>query len=143
MSIYDRDERNTEAKDKVEFVEVAEVKEPDLRPTCRAHGLGMSRVGKSERGIPEYLCPQGCKREAGISRVIKNFPKRGYGFLALKDGAEKGLFFHYSQIKGSTEVEVGEAFAFEIGINERKDRIQAVNLRRLEEPSLQGGKTSG
>lgn len=98
---------------------------------CEAHKLKMEKIGSSVRGIPEYICSRGCKREQGEARVKKVFADRGFGFLELP--ANGDLFFHVSNLNGNgiREVSEGDMLSFTLGVNERNGKLQAINLEKL------------
>lgn len=127
----EEDTEGGKSKSKVTLTEVSEMKDrAELTVVCEEHGEMMEQVGKSERGIPNYFCPHGCKAEVGIGKVKKLFDEKGYGFLATEG---KDIFFHFSNLNGSGPVKQGDLLKFRIGFNEVADKLQAVRIESLEE----------
>lgn len=98
---------------------------------CEAHQLEMEKIGTSVRGIPEYMCPEGCKVEKGTARVKKVFSDRGFGFLKLP--AYGDLFFHASDMNGNgfREVGQGDLLSFTLGVNRRNGKLQAIDVEKV------------
>lgn len=131
MSVYDEKKGKKKRKSRVTFTEVPELEDmAELTVVCDEHGEEMEQVGKSERGIPHYYCPRGCKLEVGIGRVKKVFENKGYGFL-VTDGED--IFFHFSNLKDSEPVKRGDLLKFRIGYNTVSDRLQAVEVESLND----------
>lgn len=127
----EEDSGRVKSKSKATLTEVSEIKDrAELTVVCDEHGEVMERVGKSERGIPNYFCPHGCKLEVGVGRVKKLFEDKGYGFLKTQGD---DVFFHFSNLNGAEPVEKGDNLKFRIGYNPVSDKLQAVKLERLNQ----------
>lgn len=128
---FEEDTGGGKTKSKATLTEVSEIRDrAELTVVCDEHGEVMEQVGNSERGIPNYFCPHGCKLEVGVGRVKKLFEDKGYGFLKTEG---EDVFFHFSNLNGTEPVEKGDDLKFRIGYNPVSDKLQAVKLERLNQ----------
>lgn len=100
-------------------------------PKCSIHGEEMEQIGESKRGIPEWICPKGCKIEMGRGQLKMVKPEKGYGFILVEGGDD--IFFHVSEMEGSWPPELGDLLEFKIGLNQVSGELQAVGIRNLSE----------
>ena len=56
--------------------------------------------------------------------------KKGYGFIT-EDGTEKDIFLHVSALEESRLKMLKEEQKLEFEIKEEKDKLQAVNLKKI------------
>lgn len=130
MSSYDGKEGSENPKTKISLTKVPEMKNPaQLIVICDEHGKEMEPVGTSEREIPNYFCPHGCKLEAGVGRVTNLLEEKGYGFIETRGDGEN-VFFHFSNLNSAGSVEKGDVLKFKIGYSHVSHRLQAVEVKR-------------
>lgn len=117
-------------KEKVQMVKVEEQNNPKVEPPyCEKHSRIMVKKSHSERGLPIFYCEGGTQVEKGKARISKVLERRGYGFIKLNYG--KDLFFHASNtLDELDELKRGDWVEFRIGVNPRKEEIQAVRVKK-------------
>lgn len=107
-------------------------------PTCKIHEEEMEQIGESERGIPNWICPKGCKIEMGKGRVKKVIEDRGFGFIQVDGGDD--IFFHASHMNDPFPPEEGDLCRFKMGLDQISGELQAVDVDNL---SANGRNRSG
>lgn len=98
-------------------------------PTCKIHEEEMEQIGESERGIPNWICPRGCKLEKGRGQLKMVKPEKGYGFILVEGGED--VFCHVSEMEDSWPPEVGDLLEFKVGLDQVSGKLQAVGIRNL------------
>ena len=76
-----------------------------------------------------------------IGAIKKWVDLKGFGFIKPDDGS-KDVFLHINALKksGISEIEVGERVEFETA--ERGDKIEAINVRRIDSGAEIDGNTA-
>lgn len=117
-------------KEKIQMVKVKEYNNPKVKPPyCEKHRRKMVKKSRSERGLPEFYCKGGAKVEKGKARISKVLERRGFGFITLDYG--KDLFFHASNTLNELgDLKRGDWVEFRIGVDPRKEEIQAVRVKK-------------
>jgi len=127
---------------KIQMIRVPEFNHPGVdKPICEKHSRTMIKKGRSIRGFPEFYCAtSGHKIEKGISRVKVVFQDRGYGFISLPKGKDD-LFFHFSKVSDhSGTLEQGDLVEFTVGINPKKEMLQALDVRKVNDGNGNNGR---
>ena len=76
--------------------------------------------------------------------LVKSVASTGFGFIQRNDG-EGNVFVHFSQLMngGSDDMLVGSSLTFDLGIDDQRGRLQALNVHLTETGAKARGNGSG
>lgn len=60
---------------------------------------------------------------------VKNFGKKGYGFISGEDGVEYFIYQADILMDGFRSLNRGNKVEFEVGVNEKNGKTKAVNVK--------------
>ena len=91
------------------------------------------RVAANGRAVEVELMR---KRETARVETFRDGSQ--FGFLDFSTETNRQLFFHVSEVENGVQLEVGDWVSFFVTQHPKSGKVAAINLRRLEQPHLNG-----